>query len=173
VLKTGGALLSVVPDKRATFDRKRPFTLFDHLQSDFEANTPQDDLTHLSEILSLHDLALDPWAGSPQNFRSRCINNASTRAMHHHVFRPEVLALMIGYFQMKVLDITIERPHHIVAIAEKIDETGHEKVRLHNLTFLSEAAGWRKQDPLCRLSPATLANLECTRSLRPCCRVAI
>jgi len=172
VLKTGGALVIVVPDKRATFDRNRPFTTFEHLMADMEADTPQDDLTHLNEILALHDLGLDPWAGSSQEFRARCLKNASTRAMHHHVFRPEVLTLMLGYVQMRVLNISIERPFHIVMFGEKITAGDYERARSHNLNFVSESAGWRKQDPLCRLSTASLGTFGFPQSLCSCYRVA-
>jgi len=92
VLKVGGALLVIVPDRRRTFDHKRPFTTIEHLESDFQANTPEDDLTHLDEILALHDPSLDPFAGSRQQFRERCLQNSCFRAMHHHVYSPEVLA---------------------------------------------------------------------------------
>jgi SAM-dependent methyltransferase len=172
VLKTKGALLIIVPDKRATFDRKRPFTPFEHLQTDFEANTPEDDFTHVDEILALHDLGLDPLAGSSQEFQARCLRNASIRAMHHHVFRPEVLVLMFGYFQMRVLNICIERPFHIVVLVEKADAADHERVRIHNLSLLGESAGWRKQDPLRRLSATLPATTKCTQSLCSWCRAA-
>jgi SAM-dependent methyltransferase len=147
VLTPGGALLVVVPDKRVTFDHKRPFTAFDHLQVDFQANTPESDLTHLNEILALHALDLDPFAGSRQQFRERCLRNASVRAMHHHVFSPKALILMFNLLQMRVLNMSIERPYHIIAIVQKADQTDEEQVRLDNLNLLGEDADWRKQDP--------------------------
>jgi len=71
VLNPEGTVLVVVPDKRETFDHRRAFTPFDHIEADFIANTPEDDLSHLDEVLSLHDLALDPPAGPRQQFRER------------------------------------------------------------------------------------------------------
>jgi hypothetical protein len=35
--------------------------------------TRKDDLTRLDEILALHDFNLEPGAGSPQEFRERCV----------------------------------------------------------------------------------------------------
>jgi SAM-dependent methyltransferase len=158
VLAPGGALLVVVPDKRTTFDRKRPFTTFEHLQRDFQANTPEDDPTHLKEILEFHDLGLDPLAGSALQFRERCMKNASIRAMHHHVFSPEVLILMFNFLQMRVLNINIERPYHIVAFAQKLDQ-GDDVLRLSNLDLLDDKADWRRHDPF-RKSPNAVENRE-------------
>ncbi len=120
VLKVGGALLVIVPDKRRTFDHKRPFTTIEHLESDFQANTQEDDLTHLEEILALHDLSLDPLAGSRQQFRERCLRNQSVRAMHHHVYSPEVLGLMLQRFDMRVLSLATERSYNIIGFAQKV-----------------------------------------------------
>ena len=112
-------LLLVLPHKDGTFDRYRPFTSFEHLVADFASNVSEDDLTHLEEIVSLHDLSQDPPAGSRDEFRSRCLQNASIRAMHHHVFSPGVLSRMMERTDMRVLSLSIERPFHIVIAAVK------------------------------------------------------
>jgi SAM-dependent methyltransferase len=119
VLNKGGTLLVVVPDRSGTFDRKRPFTAFEHIEADFRQNVSEDDLTHLDEVLALHDLSLDPLAGSREQFRDRCVQNPSMRAMHHHVFTPDVVALMFSQLQMRVLNISVERPYHIIALGQK------------------------------------------------------
>jgi SAM-dependent methyltransferase len=121
VLKAGGALLVIVPDKRRTFDHKRPFTTIEHLESDFRAITQEDDLTHAEEILALHDLSLDPLAGSREEFRERCLQNHSFRAMHHHVFSLEVLGLALQRLGMRVLSVATERPYHIIGFAQKVN----------------------------------------------------
>src|SRR5882762_3162326 len=68
VLKPDGALLVIVPYKYGTFDRRRSFTAFEHVEADFRAKVSEGDLTHVDEILSRHDLSLDPGAGSPEQF---------------------------------------------------------------------------------------------------------
>jgi SAM-dependent methyltransferase len=123
VLKAGGALLVIVPDKRASFDHRRPYTSFEHLESDFKSNTSEADLSHLEEVLRLHDLRLDPAAGSPERFRERCLNNYSVRGMHHHVFSPEVLALMFNRVSMQILSIESEHSFHIVGFAQSANDT--------------------------------------------------
>jgi SAM-dependent methyltransferase len=120
VLKVGGALAVIVSDKRRTFNHKRPFTTIEHLESDFQANTQEDDLTHLDEILRLHDLSLDPPAGSRQLFRERCLQNSFFRAMHHHVYNPEVLSLVLRRIDMRMISLSLERPSHIVGVAQRL-----------------------------------------------------
>ena len=147
LLIPGGVLLVIVPDKRATFDHRRSFTSFDHIASDVQANTAEDDLRHLDEILAQHDLGLDPEAGTREQFRERCLRNSTVRAIHHHVFSPEVLVLMFDSLHMRVMNLAIERPYHIIVFAQKAEFSDREMVRLHNLSFASEDADWRKHDP--------------------------
>ena len=148
VLRPQGVLLTILPDKRATFDHRRPYTPFEHLEADLHANTQEDDLTHLDEVLELHDLGLDPGAGSSDQFQERCRRNSSVRAMHHHVFSPEVLVSMFSRLGMRVLNLAVERRFHIIGFAQNSDPAEHERVRLDNLRFLREDADWRKHDPL-------------------------
>jgi SAM-dependent methyltransferase len=147
VLKPKGTLLVVVPHKRGTFDHRRAFTSFDHIEADFRAGVSEDDLTHLREILEVHDLDLDPPAGSQRQFRERCMRNSSVRGMHHHVFSPEVLVLMFTRVQMRVLNVAIERPFHIVGFAQKTGPGEMDQVRLDNLDYLGESAEWKKRNP--------------------------
>jgi SAM-dependent methyltransferase len=86
VLKPKGFVLVAVPNQRHTFDHRRPLTTFAHLESDLAANTDESDMTHLEEILALHDLEKDKPAGTPEEFRERCLRNREARCMHHHVF---------------------------------------------------------------------------------------
>jgi hypothetical protein len=157
-LTSSGGLLAIVPDRRGTFDHKRPFTSFDHILADFQGCTAESDLTHLNEVVERHDLRKDLPGCSQQQFRNRCQQNAIFRAMHHHVFSPEVLILMFTQLEMRVLTIAIERPYHIVLFAQKSDPSGREAVRLHNLSFLGEGADWRKDDPLRTLAEKVFAG---------------
>jgi len=119
VLRPGGVMLVVVPDKLRTFDHNRPLTPFHHIEADFQGKTTEDDMTHLEEILALHDLHLDPQAGSISEFRARCLQNPALRGMHHHVFSPEVLGLAFERLDLRVLSITLEQPWHILGLAQK------------------------------------------------------
>jgi SAM-dependent methyltransferase len=153
VLRPAGAMLVIVPDRRATFDHRRAPTGFDHIASDFRNGTSEEDTTHLDEILALHDLALDPGAGTAAQFQERCHRNFSVRAMHHHVFVPEVLVRMFSKVEMRLLTLAIERPCHIIAFAQKVDHAEGESTAPQNLTLLEENADWRKHDPLRKAGP--------------------
>ncbi len=145
VLKQSGTILIVVPHKAGMFDHRRPFTTFDHLKEDFESNVTEADLTHLREILELHDLELDPPAGSPERLRERCLQNLSKRAMHHHVFSPEVLVEMFSFLHMRVLNLAVERPYHIIVQAKKQSQNEQNGVSAVNSVFLNAEVAWRKQ----------------------------
>lgn len=147
ILRPGGTILLVLPHKAGTFDHRRPFTTFQHLRADFEAHASEADLTHLPEILTLHDLALDPPAGSWEQFRARCLQNASLRAMHHHVFSPELVVEMFNFFSMSVLNLAVERPHHLIVHAQKTGENRCADVSARNAEFLRPDAAWRRRDP--------------------------
>jgi len=153
VLKPGGLVVVVVPDKRWTFDRRRPYTSFDHLEADFRSNIEEDDLTHLDEVLRLHDFALEAPGGSWEDFRDRCFQNVTVRAMHHHVFSPEVLIRMFAHARMQALSVAESQPNHIVAFAQKITGSVGEEVLSQNLGLLGKRSDltshnfWRRKRP--------------------------
>jgi len=97
VLRPGGTLILVLPNQASNFDHRRPVTPFEHLLEDYRAATGEHDLTHLEEILALHDLALDPPAGNLETFRRRSLDNHVNRILHHHVFDPATMKKMLEY----------------------------------------------------------------------------
>lgn len=103
ILKKGGLLLLVLPNKKYCFDHKRHTTEFLHLLTDFNQNTTENDLTHLNEILELHDLKRDKFAGSFELFKARSLKNFENRALHHHVFDMNVLTEIFNYLNLEVL----------------------------------------------------------------------
>ena len=103
ILKPSGILLIVVPNKEANFDHHRPYTSISHIIGDFESKVNELDMTHLEEILAMHDLSRDPQARPFKKFKERCLNNIENRCMHHHVFNDQVLKELITYCQMEVL----------------------------------------------------------------------
>jgi SAM-dependent methyltransferase len=158
LVKPSGTILLLVPHKAGMFDHRRRFTTFDHIKKDFESNVAETDLTHLQEILELHDLELDPPSGSAAQFRERCSRNLSNRAMHHHVFSPELLIEMFSFLGMRILNIAVERPYHTIVHAEKANQTETARVHLENAAFLDPEAGWLKQNPFRSGSKARLVE---------------
>lgn len=117
VIKRGGALVLAVPRKETNFDHRRPVTSFRHLLADFENKVGEDDLTHLDEILSLHDLSLDPEAGEFDAFRRRSADNLSNRTLHHHVFDLDLAAQVVTFSGFVVVHaISTSRDHVVLAM---------------------------------------------------------
>jgi SAM-dependent methyltransferase len=119
VLKKHGVLILVVPDKNCTFDHLRPVTSFEHIVNDFLCNIAEDDLTHLKEVLSLHDFDYDPCAIDRDQLQLRCKNNFKYRAMHHHVFNSDLLERALRYTGFEVFARDYCPPFHLVSIASK------------------------------------------------------
>lgn len=105
VVKDGGLLLLALPNKEFCFDHQRPLTEFNHILSDLHNDVSEDDLTHLDEILSLHDLSMDRHAGSLEQFKERSLKNFENRALHQHVFDATVLVEMFTHFHLEVLKV--------------------------------------------------------------------
>lgn len=109
VIKPGGALILVLPNKASNFDHRRPTTTLTHLIEDFKNDTSEHDLTHLDEILSLHDLSMDPPAGNLQQFRARSLDNFNNRTLHHHVFDLRLMQDLLSHVGFDVIEATETR----------------------------------------------------------------
>jgi SAM-dependent methyltransferase len=120
VLEDTGILLLVVPHRDGTFDHNRPVTPLNHLIDDFKKNIKEDDLTHLPEILELHDLTLDPLAGDYESFKKRSGNNYDNRCLHHHVFNTKLVVEIFDYLGLQVLAVDTVLQYHIIAVAGKL-----------------------------------------------------
>lgn len=119
IIRPGGTILLVVPHRDGAFDHRRLVTTFQHLVEDFRRGTKEDDLTHLPEILALHDLSRDPDAGTHAQFEARSRKNLENRCLHHHVFDVELVAKMLTHAECEILALDQLAPHHIIAVARK------------------------------------------------------
>jgi SAM-dependent methyltransferase len=119
IVRPGGVLLVIVPDQEGTFDHRRPVTTMEHILRDYEEAVTEEDTTHLGEILRLHDLKLDPGAGSYEEFRARSLRNSGNRCLHHHVFDAELLREMFAGMELQVVHQGWEPPWHIVFMSRK------------------------------------------------------
>jgi SAM-dependent methyltransferase len=117
VLKPGGRLIMIVPDPRQTFDHRRPVTSLEHLIADQDKD--ESDLTHLPEILELHDLQRDPLAGTFEEFKARSADNLHNRCLHHHVFSEDLARAVVTTAGFEVSSVGTYRPCHILVVAEK------------------------------------------------------
>jgi hypothetical protein len=107
----------VLPNYAKMFDHRRTPTEVNHLFEDFERNTQEDDLTHLPEILQLHDLNMDPQAGSFEQFRERSLKNVANRCLHHHVFDEHNSRELLQRLGMNVIAVEMALPFHIFLFA--------------------------------------------------------
>lgn len=121
VIKPGGALVLVLPNKKSNFDHRRPATQFDHLLDDYTHDVGEDDLTHLDEILRLHDLRMDPPAGDLPRFRERSLKNFENRTLHHHVFDAPLIEQLLAYAGLELLDMTTTRTDFFALARKHVD----------------------------------------------------
>lgn len=123
LLKDQGVLVLLLPHRDKTFDHRRPVTTLEHLISDFKAGRTEDDLTHLPEILALHDLERDPEAGDAEAFKTRSLCNLQNRCLHHHVFDSRLAEKLIEYMGLEIRAIEEIQPHHILLVAQLSSKT--------------------------------------------------
>jgi SAM-dependent methyltransferase len=123
VVRPGGKVLLIVPHRDGTFDHRRPVTSLAHLQDDARRQTGEDDLTHLDEILALHDLERDPGAPDRETFERRSRDSITTRALHHHVFISRTVAQACAAAGLEVLMLRPKLPFDIVCIC-RVGEDG-------------------------------------------------
>lgn len=141
VLNEDGLLLLILPHKEGTFDWRRSTTPLAHMISDFERGLEEDDVTHLEEILRLHDLEKDKAAGTPEQFRQRCLQNFANRAIHHHVFSTPTAVDLIDLAGFKIIRVDNAKPYHIIILARS------SQGEPDNTEFLSPKAEYRSRSP--------------------------
>ncbi len=141
VLKKDGLLLLILPHKDGTFDWRRPTTSLAHIMEDYERAAGEDDLTHLQEILRLHDLSRDQAAGTKEQFRERCQENRIHRAMHHHVFDTMSAVAMVSYAEFRILRVDNLLPYHIIILAQRSNQ------KPDNRTLLESGSAYRLHSP--------------------------
>lgn len=120
VLKKGGKIILVLPDREFTFDYNRPYTTFDHLLQDFNAGTNEHDTTHFEEIFRLHDITKDAMINSSEELKMRTEANFTNRCVHHHVYSLELVRELLTHCGFKIEYQQKAPPFHLVTVAEKI-----------------------------------------------------
>lgn len=139
ITRDEGLLVLLLPHREGTFDHRRPVTTLAHFMADEEAGMVEDDMTHFDEIMQLHDLARDPEAGTPEQFRERSLQNFTNRCFHQHVFDTQRVVELLDHVGVQVLAVETMQPFHIIVVARKLP-AGR---RGDNATFLATGAAWR------------------------------
>lgn len=147
LLRQGGALVAIMPHKTGTFDHRRPYTAFEHILADFQQDISEADLTHLPEVLRLHDGRMDPGWQSPEEFERSLRENLCTRRMHHHVFSMECVVQMLDYLNLRIIGMEIQMPHHMIVVAQKVAPQEFIHNQNCNEHFLLPEASWKRTNP--------------------------
>jgi len=103
IIKKGGYIIIIVPEKSVCFDHKRNYSVFSTLFLQYEKNIGEDDLSTLPEILKNHDLSLDPPAGNLGDFTKRSLDNFNNRCLHHYVYNNELLMEICNFFNCEFI----------------------------------------------------------------------
>ena len=103
IIKKGGYIIIIVPEKSDCFDHKREYSKFSVLLSQYEKNVGEHDLSSLYEILMNHDLSMDPPAGDFVAFTKRSLDNFYNRCLHHYVYNDELLMEICNYFKCEFI----------------------------------------------------------------------
>jgi ubiquinone/menaquinone biosynthesis C-methylase UbiE len=119
IIKPGGSMVIISPDKQRTYDHKRPLTSFEHILEDYLNQTDESDETHLDEIIRLHDLSQDPTVASFEDHEKRTRHNLQTRIAHHHTFDINLLIRLAGYCNLAITGNQSFKPYHLAVIARK------------------------------------------------------
>jgi SAM-dependent methyltransferase len=103
IIKKGGYIIIIVPEKSVCFDHKRNYSKFSTLLSQYEKNVGEDDLSTLPEILKNHDLSMDLPAGNFSDFTKRSLDNFNNRCLHHYVYNDELLMEICNFFNCEFI----------------------------------------------------------------------
>ena len=102
VVKPGGGLYLVVPDKRRTFDKQRDRTPLDHLIMDYEQPSAHRDFEHFLEWAAKVD-------GKPRREAARFAKELAERdySIHFHVFLPDDVLRLLDWVSEHIRPIRI------------------------------------------------------------------
>jgi SAM-dependent methyltransferase len=143
ILKEEGVFILVVPHREGTFDHKRKVTALSHLIEDYERGTQEDDLSHVQEVINLHDLERSPEIADAEELRRQFEDNYTNRSVHHHAFDTSLVVRMVHQANLRILGVEPLLPYHIIIIAQKV-QTGCSAI---NDNFLANDAKYRRVSP--------------------------
>lgn len=100
LLKEEGFILSIIPDYKYCYDRKRLLTPINHIINDYKNNVGEDDTTHIEEYKQKYDWTFEIpdeflLGGGREQYYKLCDNNAKTRVIHHHTFDLDSFKLLM------------------------------------------------------------------------------
>lgn len=107
VIKEGGIIYCAVPDKRFTFDHRRPRTTLSHLIEDYQKAINQSDTTHIQDLVNNWDERLDScWDNKQQLLEHIRANPLS--GIHHHVWITEDVVELFKYVHLEIIYVALK-----------------------------------------------------------------
>lgn len=105
VVRPGGHVYLVVPDKRVSFDRHRVRTTLEHLIADYRRPSDERDFEHYLEYAALVHGAFGG-AALAEADRLR----TTRQSIHYHVFAPDDLVSLMEWFAGAVRPVSLVEP---------------------------------------------------------------
>lgn len=150
VVRPGGVLYLVVPNRLATFDHDRALTPVEHLLADFRAGTTACDATHIDDFAFGIDWSLYQPGAKPEEIPGRRVGLArGLRAavdrgedinLHFHTFEPSNLRELLVTLARPPADAAVPRLHwELVDLVDAFPAASPNGV----LAVLRVHKGWR------------------------------
>ena len=102
VLRPGGFIYMIVPDKRAIFDKQRVRTTVEHLVADYELPSRERDFEHFLEYARF----VHGERGSDAVAEARKLEGCDY-SIHFHVFLPTDILLLAEWFSKNIAPLTV------------------------------------------------------------------
>ena len=118
-------------------------TTLAHLIEDERHHTTERDVTHLPEILALHDLTCDPAVEDFETLKARCERGFENRASHHHVFDTGLVVAMVDWVGLQIVAVEPVMSCHIFLVARNPSTSQPAE----NTIFLAEHAKYKRRSP--------------------------
>jgi SAM-dependent methyltransferase len=116
--RPGASFVINVPYHKWQFDHRRPPTPIAHMVEDYACDVGEDDMTHFSEIVELHDHPFDDPAAEPLDvYVAHSRDNFVYRELHHHVFDKVNFRQLLEAAGLLVLAIEYVKPRHIMSLS--------------------------------------------------------
>ena len=102
ILKPGGKIYLIVPDKRAIFDKHRVRTTLEHIILDYKHSSAERDFEH---YLDYAKFVHGKVGNQALTFADRTVKK--NYSIHYHVFIPEDIVKLIRWFSVNIRPLSI------------------------------------------------------------------
>lgn len=106
LLKKGGIIINILPEKSLTLDCNRPITKFSKIIQKYEDNIEEDDITEIDEMILYKNTNPDKISGitnicALEDLKNNPSNIKKYRPLHQHVYDFNLLKNISNFINMK------------------------------------------------------------------------